>query len=75
MSWSLCTEKLGEVLDMSSIYDNVEKIMEDTKGKLPFTTRNTTPTPDFEITQDMIDKLKAKIASKGRKAMGSAEKP
>tara|TARA_A100000172_G_scaffold6865_1_gene3818 strand:- start:698 stop:880 length:183 start_codon:yes stop_codon:yes gene_type:complete len=60
---------------MSSIYDDVEKIMEDTKGKLPFTTRNITPTPDFEITQDMIDKLKAKIASKGRKAMGSAEKP
>ena len=55
--------------------DDVEKIMEDTKGKLPFTTRNTTPTPDFEITQDMIDKLKAKIASKGRKAMRSAEKP
>jgi len=49
--------------------------MKDTKGKLPFTTRNTTPTPNFEITQDMIDKMRAKMASKGRKAMGSVEKP
>ncbi len=60
---------------MSSIYDDAEKIMKDTKGKLPFTTRNTTPTPDFEITEDMIDKMRAKMASKGRKAMGSVEKP